>query len=178
MWYSEKIMHIFIIAAVSADGFIACDSTQKSTNWTSREDLVFFSERTKQAGACVMGATTFATIGRPLPGRVIYVLTNDPTKFSEFNSAVVRPVSLSPAELSKQVVADGFSELAVCGGASVYAQYLEAGVVDELFLTYEPIIFGKGISLFATQLEQKLQLTELRKLNDNAVLHKYKVVHS
>lgn len=168
-------MRTFIIAAVSADGFIACDSTQKSTNWTSKEDLKFFSERTKQAGACVMGATTFATIGRPLPGRVIYVLTNDPTKFSAFDPAVVRPVSFSPAELIKQVATDGFSELAVCGGASVYAQYLEAGVVDELYLTYEPILFGAGVPLFAKQNEQKLALKELTKLNDHAVLHVYSI---
>ncbi len=168
-------MHTFIIAAVSADGFIACHDSHLSTKWTSKEDLQFFSQRTKQAGACVMGYSTFATIGRPLPGRVIYVLTRDASKLAGCDPEFVRPVECAPAELAHRVQADGFSELAVCGGASVYAQFMQAGLVDTLYLTYEPIVFGQGISLFSEGMEQHLELQELRKLNDHAVLHTYSV---
>lgn len=169
-------MHTFMIASVSADGFIGRSTTESSKRWTSKEDLQFFKERTKRAKACVVGYTTFTTFARVLPDRVFYVLTRDPAKLASFDPAVVRPVNCSPAELVSQVKADGFSELAVCGGASVYQQYLAAGVVDTLYLSYEPIVFGAGIPLFGKPLEQQLTLTDLTKLNNNTVLHEYAVV--
>jgi dihydrofolate reductase len=168
-------MHTFIIAAVSADGFIACHDSHLSTNWTSKEDLQFFSQRTKEAKACVMGYSTFATIGRPLPGRVIYVLTRDASKLAEFDPNLIRPTQLSPGELIQHAEQDGFTELAVCGGASVYTQFMQAGVVNTLYLTYEPILFGQGITLFAEGVEQELELQEYHALNKHTILHTYLV---
>ncbi len=168
-------MHVFLIAAISADGFIACHDSHLSTKWTSKEDLQFFSQRTKQARACVMGYSTFATIGRPLPERVIYVLTRDASKLDGFDPELVRPVECAPAELAHRAQADGFSELAVCGGASVYAQFMQAGLVETLYLTYEPILFGQGISLFSAGMEQQLELQEHRALNEHTILHTYSV---
>ena len=60
-------MKVFIIAAISADGFIAKDPKEPSTSWTSLVDKKHFSEITKRAGTVVMGAKTYETIGKALP---------------------------------------------------------------------------------------------------------------
>jgi dihydrofolate reductase len=56
-------MKTFIIAALTADGFIAKGSDHLSVEWTSKEDRKFFSDRTKKAGVVVMGLNTYKTIG-------------------------------------------------------------------------------------------------------------------
>ena len=62
-------MKIFIIAAVSADGYIAKDS-HRPAMWTSKADKRRFIELTKRAGVIIMGSATYKTIGRPLKDRV------------------------------------------------------------------------------------------------------------
>ena len=77
------ILHIFLIAAISIDGFISQLKTKHlpSTNWTSKEDKKFFIEKTKGA-VCIMGSATYNTIGKPLPKRLTVVYTNSPTKIA------------------------------------------------------------------------------------------------
>lgn len=188
-------MHTFIIAATSIDGFIAEKTDQVSTDWTSKADKQFFRDRTKQAGVMVMGRKTFETIGRPLPGRVNIVLSSSlqagASKFEvqdlqqviaesttresaekPCTDSVVYRTSLSPEDLVRELDKLGYSELAVCGGASVYRQFLEAGVVDCFYLTIESVIFGSGVKLFGDgALESKnMVLTEVEKLGEDGTV--------
>lgn len=169
-------MHVFIIAAISADGFISRYDEHSSISWRSKEDGQFFIQKTKEAGALVMGATTFGTMRRPMPGRKHYVLTRDPSKFAEYDKSVVEAVTLTPAEIVKKAEDDGYTQLAVCGGSSVYAQFSKAGFVDRLFLTYEPVLFGQGIPLFSDPMEQWLHLESTTNLSDQTVLREYSLV--
>ena len=69
-------MKVFIIAAITADGFIGRDSTH-TADWTGKEDKKVFVQLTKEAGTIVMGSATFKTIGRALPGRRNIVYSRD-----------------------------------------------------------------------------------------------------
>jgi dihydrofolate reductase len=89
----------------------------------------------------------------------------------------VEVVSDTPADLIKRAAAQGYSELAVCGGASIYTMFLQAGVVDKLYLTIEPILFGQGLPLFDQQLEVKLELVELHRLSDQTTMLEYQVLN-
>jgi dihydrofolate reductase len=64
-------MKVFVIAALSADGFIA-QAEDHVADWTGTEDKKLFVQLTKEAGIMVMGSKTLATIGRALPGRHHY----------------------------------------------------------------------------------------------------------
>ena len=57
-------MQIFLIAAMTADGYIAENDADVSTRWTSEADSQWFRERTKQAGVMIMGRKTYETIAR------------------------------------------------------------------------------------------------------------------
>jgi dihydrofolate reductase len=164
-------MKVFLVAAITADGFIGRNAGHLA-DWTSREDKKLFVRLTKQAGTMVMGSKTFATIGRALPGRKTIVYTTRP---DEFRVDGVEATNESPVELVARLENDGVEALAVCGGASIYALFMDAGVVDELYLTIEPLLFGTGVPLFSSELDCKLSLLDLEKLNEHSVLLHYAV---
>jgi dihydrofolate reductase len=162
-------MKTVLIAAVTADGFIG-RSAEHLADWTGKADKKLFVEVTKQAGAMVMGSRTFATIGRALPGRRTIVYTSRPESIT---AEGVETTSEPPAELVARLEREGASGLAICGGASIYGQFMAAGVVDELYLTIAPLVFGMGIPLFNEKLEISLQLLDFKQLDDDTILLHY-----
>ena len=166
-------MKVFIIAAISADGYIARDATDLA-DWTSTEDKKIFVKLTKEAGVMVMGATTLATIGRALPGRRTIVYTTHP---EDIKIDGVEPTAEDPKLLIQRLENEGATAVAICGGRSIYSLFMQAKLVDELYLTVEPTVFGNGISLFKEPLDAKLSLIEATNLNKDAVLLHYSVVH-
>ncbi|GAC1386847.1 MAG: dihydrofolate reductase [Candidatus Saccharimonadales bacterium] len=165
-------MNVFIIAALTADGFIA-EHSDHPADWTSREDKQLFVDLTKQAGVMVMGSRTFATIGRALPDRQTIVYTNHPESITVPG---VQTTDLPPKQLLDQIQGTSANAVAICGGSSIYRQFLGADVVDELFLTIEPVLFGQGVTLVDQALEIKLSLMESRPLNQSTVLLHYKII--
>lgn len=163
-------MNVFIIAAISADGFIGPREHESSLNWTSGADKEFFKERTKEAGVIVMGRTTFETIGKALPGRRNIVYTK-----SEIAMEGIETTSLEPADLIQKLESEGHKEVAICGGSSIYSMFMESGLVDNIYLTVEPILFGDGIKLFNSENKTKLLLVKTTPLGRDALLLEYKV---
>lgn len=159
------MIRAFIIAAMTADGFIARDAHHLAS-WTSKEDKKFFVQRTKEAGVMIMGSNTYETIGRPMPGRLNIV-------YSRKEIPGVETTTKPPKKLLKDLEARGFKEVAICGGATIYTMFMKAGVVDTLYLTVEPLLFGTGVSIFNKPLDVKLQLKESKRLNKNTLLLKY-----
>ena len=174
------MIKVILIAAISADGKIAERADQKSLDWTSKEDLKFFIERTKQAGVVIMGRKTFETIGKPLKGRLNVIMTSDPNR--RIDSAtlaevgVIEYTSNPPGEIIKDLETRGYTEVAICGGSSIYGQFLKERLVDELFLTVEPVLFGSGVPLASNFDRINLELLDSIKLGERAMLLHFKVL--
>ena len=160
----------FIIAAVTADGFIAKDDKHSSFGWNSKEDKKRFVELTKRAGVVVMGSKTYATLPGLLKERVNIVYSKSKT----FEGA--ETTQKNPHELLRELENRGFKEVAICGGSQIYALFMKAGVVDRLFLTIEPLLFGKGVSLFNESLNQQLSLISAVQGESGSLLLEYKVL--
>ena len=163
------MIRVILIAAMTADGFIGRDANHLA-DWTSREDKQLFVRLTKRAGVMIMGANTFATIGRALPGRRTIVYTHGP-----FNKPDVEATTEAPRDLVARLEREGCREVAICGGRAIYDLFLQAGAVDELYVTVEPLLFGSGVSLAAGSLAAQLALREVEKLNDNTIMLHYEV---
>jgi len=160
----------FIIAALTTDGFLAKDKNQVSTSWNSPEDKKHFVELTKRAGVVVLGSTTFETFGKPLKDRLNIVYSRS----KKFDG--VEMTDDEPEILLKKLEERGFTEVAICGGSSIYTKFMKAGVVDTIYLTVEPILFGKGISLFNEDLEYKLELISEEKTQSGTSFLEYRVI--
>jgi dihydrofolate reductase len=184
-------MHIFLIAAISVDGFIGQAKEQVSTAWTSKEDKQFFVQRTKEAGLMVLGSQTFRTFNRLMPGRSMIIYTRDVEQFRQSVEFEVEEVTaattvldradilyatkLEPKELVSVLEKCGKKELAVCGGSSIYWQFVNAGLVETLYLTVEPMLFGKGVPLFSEALQVQLELRKQTSLSPQTLLLEYAV---
>ena len=167
-------MHTILVAAVTANGFIA-RSTNELANWTSKEDKTFFVEETKKAGVMIMGRTTFATIGRALPGRLMVVLTEKPEQVKVIPGSV-ETASGDLRVILKGLEQRGFSKVVIAGGGNVYSQFINEGLVDEIALTVEAVMFTDGVRLAQNlQTEVQLRLLEVKMLSDKSVLLRYSI---
>lgn len=164
-------MRVVLIAAISADGKIAQTPDQSSMDWTSKEDTKFFIDKTKELGVVVMGRKTFATFNKPLKGRRLIVITRNPA--TETVMEGVEYTAEDPQTLVARLESEGVTQLALAGGSSIYSQYLAAGLVSELFLTVEPVLFGNGVPLANGFERYDLKLLEISKINEQAVLLHY-----
>ncbi|HEY6736674.1 MAG TPA: dihydrofolate reductase family protein [Candidatus Saccharimonadia bacterium] len=163
-------MRIVLIAAQSADGFIA-QTNDQLVNWSSQADKALFVRVTKELGTLVMGARTLATIGRALPGRHTIVMTHHPERMIV---PKVETTAETPAELVARLEAAGTPGLAVCGGAEIYTQFMQAGLVQELYLVTEPLVFGQGLTLFNQPIVQRFELLD-SEAKEGSVINHYRV---
>lgn len=170
-------MKVVIVMVQTIDGKIGKDAKHE-VDWTSSADKKSFSEETKKLGVLIMGSSTFNTIGRPLPGRLNLILTSKPEKYqAKAEDGVLEFVSGSPADIVAMLEKRGFKTAALGGGAKTNAAWLKAGMVDEILLTIEPLIFGKGINFTqGEELDLKLELIETNRLNEDSIQLRYKVL--
>ena len=172
-------MKVILLAAISANGKIAEHEGQTSLDWTSKEDLRFFVEKTKEIGVLIMGRKTFETIGKPLKGRRTIVMTREKGQTGEKGNrpgpqtpseGMVEFINEQPRELLERLQKEGIESVVVAGGSSIYSQFLKEGLVTEMFLTVEPVLFGDGVPL-ATGFERiNLLLVESTRLGEGSVL--------
>ncbi len=168
-------MEVFIIAALSADGYIARRENDRALDWTSREDTRFFVKKSREADALVMGTKTLATVRHAMSDITVYAWTSNPEKVHDFTPVHIKAVSGSPADIIAQAERDGHSSLAICGGSSVYTQFMQSGLVNRIILTIEPIIFGAGLPLFNEPVVARLHLNEFHNLSDQVKAFEYEV---
>ena len=120
-----------IIVAVSENGCIGKDNQMP---WHFPADFRWF-KRLTWGHSMIMGRKTFCSIGKPLPGRLSFVLTHDLDKtLGSPADGVSYELSLRSAlEMCEKV---GESRVFFAGGASIYKQALP--VADEIILTKIP----------------------------------------
>ena len=167
-------MKVYIIAAMSADGFIGLDSEHRSLDWRSKADARFFIDITKESGVMVMGSVTFNTfrIRRAPPGRRLIIYTSRPDKITGQD---IETTSENPVDLISRLANDGANSVAIAGGATINKLFLDSGVVDELYLTIEPVLFGSGVPLFSGDVRAKLALLDVKNLSEDTLLLHYAV---
>lgn len=163
---------VILIAAVSIDGFIAPADKESlpSTTWTSREDWRFFTKKSKEIGTLILGSKTFETIGKTLPERKMIVMTSEPERYIAYNEENLSFTKAKAEEILADLSKQGCEQVALCGGSHIYSLFMQKGLIDRMFLTVEPYVFGEGIKLFSGKNEQKFELISKEKLNESGTL--------
>ena len=166
-------MDVILLMAATLDGKIARDSDQL-VDWTGKADKKYFVEVTKQAGAMIMGSKTYDTIGKPLPGRKNIVMTRDKTRKSDDENLIF--TDASPDQILRDLEAQGFTQVALIGGAMVNSLFARENLLTEIHLTLVPVLFGTGLSLFTHELNIELEFMESREIDTGHLLLIYKVL--
>ena len=158
---------------MTLDGKIA-KTSDHFPNWTSKEDKKYFARISKESGVVIMGDKTFFTFPSPLKDRlnVVFTLEKNPKQIEG-----VKWVSGEPEKVLKELENQGYKSAILGGGSNLNGLFLKKKLIDEIYVTIEPKIFGEGLSLFSGDFDINMELTGMEKINDNSIALKYKVLH-
>jgi dihydrofolate reductase len=129
-----------LIAAVGRNRVIGADN---GLPWRLPSDLKRFRAVT-MGKPVLMGRKTWESIGRPLPGRAVIVLSRDPG-FTPEGVAVRSGLDEALGQAQQTGRQMGASEVVVAGGGTLYAQLIHRA--DRLYLT-EVDLAPEGDTLF------------------------------
>jgi dihydrofolate reductase len=134
-------MDVVLIAAVADNGVIGADG---AIPWRLKTDLQRFKALT-MGKPVVMGRKTFVSLRRPLAGRTNIVMTRD-GDFRSPGAVVTTSVDYAQAIAKGEALRRFVTEIAVIGGAEIYAQW--TGEATRLEIT-EVHASPAGDTLFA-----------------------------
>jgi riboflavin biosynthesis pyrimidine reductase len=174
-------MRIVLIAAQSLDGFITRHD-QPGTGFTSPEDKAHFRAALAGFNACIFGSETYRMsrvfIRAQFPGHPLrLVLTRSPERYAaEAIPGALEFTSAAPAALADELRSRGIRQCVLLGGSQMHSLFLGAGLVDEIWLTVEPVLFGAGTPLLAHRADLPLELQSVDRLGAHTLLLKYRVL--
>jgi dihydrofolate reductase len=170
-------MKVFIYMATTINGMIKADVPYKQ--WISDVSWHSYLKALGDMDIAVVGAKTYKimTTDEFAAGVPFVVLTHNSTELQQRGK-----VSFSdkpPQELVRDLETRGYKRVGVLGGAEVVSSFLNAGVVDELFIDIEGVISGgkKNLVLPDTTLT-RFELVGMQRLDNTTVQLRYKVLPS
>jgi dihydrofolate reductase len=119
---------IVLIVAVADNGVIG---SRGALPWRLKSDMQRLKAITT-GKPVVMGRKTFASIGRPLPGRTNIVVTRD-AGFRAAGAVVTSSLTEARAVALGDALRRLATDIAVIGGAQIYAQWMD--IADRLEIT-------------------------------------------
>jgi dihydrofolate reductase len=119
---------IVLLVAVADNGVIGAGGT---IPWRLKSDQQRLKTMT-MGKPVVMGRKTFISLRRPLPGRTNIVVTRD-TDFHSPGAVVTTSFQSAQAVATGDALRRSVAEIAVIGGADIYAQWMD--IADRLEIT-------------------------------------------
>lgn len=174
---NRPIVSVFL--ALSLDGFIAGphgDLAWLDAYSTDNPIETGYDRLMSHADTLIMGRNTYEKLLSfdewPYSGKQVVVLTHRPLSSRYGETAMAGSIN----DLLKQLWEKGSRHVYLDGGQAV-RQGLMEGVVDELTLSWAPVILGEGIALFAgIQHQLELKIDGLRCLPSGLVQTIYRPV--
>jgi dihydrofolate reductase len=167
----KKILYL----AQTVNGYIARENN--STPWSKEEFTTYYST-VKKTKNLILGRRTYqimkkygelAKCGKPFTVIV--------TKSRKLKPGSRVAIANSPSAAVKILKSKGFNEAIIGGGSRLATSFFKKGLIDEIYLDVEPMVFGKGIPLFQKSgMEAKLRLIKTAKLSRNTIRLQYRVL--
>ncbi len=167
------MIKVIAIWTQSIDGFIA-KNADDDLSWGKSVDKQWFSKVTREIGVVVVGRKTAELIGKPLARRLNVVMTN--SKLQMLNAENLIFTNKKPGEILKELEQKGFKQVVIGGGASIYRLWLKEKLVDEVWVSLQPVIFGQGIKAIE-EVGVKLEFLSQEAIGEGVVVMKYAVAY-
>jgi dihydrofolate reductase len=168
-------MNVIVYLASSVNGMI---SNQRNVpDWLSPEYGEGFMSITHRTKAVIMGKKTYQILAPdhlPLKDEgSLIVLAHDRNPPAQSN---VIFTDKSPQEIISLLKSRGHTEAVIIGGTATVSEFFKSGLVNELYLVVEPVLFDSGLPLLkSVNIDFKLNLAGVKQLNENTVELHYKV---
>jgi len=171
---------ITLIFVTTLDGKVTKWGDPHVQQWSSKEDQAYFKKAWADHKLLIMGSGTFDAepFNPPKNNRLIIVTRNNAKYKDQEVPGNLEFTTELPQELAARLKAEGNDEALLVGGPHLATAFLKENLVDELWLTLEPKIFGSGGNFVVdSKLDIKLQLLSYEKINEQGTLiMKYEVL--
>lgn len=173
-------MNTILVFVSTLDGKITKWGQPDVKAWSSQSDKDYFKNLWRKSQVIVMGSNTYeAEHFKPSANRLVIILTQN---LSKYKSSEI-PGSLeftdeSPENILARLENSDYNSILIVGGAKVATSFLKKQLIDELWLTIEPKIFGTGGNfVIEEKLDINLNLITTERLNEQGTLiNKYSVI--
>jgi dihydrofolate reductase len=167
-------MRVTLASVISLDGRITRGDDPNVHAWSSAEDWRHFIALRAKHDVVVMDRTTYEAVKpEPVAGLLRIVLTNHAGLYAgRATPSQLEFMALRPKPLLAELTARGYMRVLLAGGSTMSADFLNEAVVDDVYLTFEPLLFGAGKPVIATAqaLGVQLRLQEVTQLNKQGTL--------
>jgi dihydrofolate reductase len=175
-------MKTIVVFVTTLDGKITKWGDPHVMRWSSKEDQAYFKKLWSESPLTIMGSGTFDFDPiQPSPNSLLIVMTHEPEEYTRFVVPGKLEFTLeTPSEIVERFTGRGYEKMLVVGGPHVATSFFKAGLVDEMWLTLEPKIFGEGGNFaVGVELDIELALISMEKVNERGTLIlKYRVLKS
>jgi len=165
-------MKTILIFVSTLDGKVTKWGESNVKLWSSHQDQDYYKKTLNESRLIVMGSNTFSAGSFPTLNHQLVVMTGHPDTYKNLkHPGQIEFTSESPAKLADRFKNNGYEHMLVVGGPHVATSFLKEQLIDELWLTLEPKIFGTGAN-FATdvKLDINLRLLHFEKVNEQGTL--------
>ena len=166
-------MKTILIFVSSLDGKVTKWGESHVSSWSSHQDQDYYKKVLNESRLIVMGSNTFNPgTFKPSANHQHIIMTKHRDKYKYFEiSGQIEFTNESPNELTTRFINKGHQQMLVLGGPHIATSFLKEQLIDELWLTFEPKIFGQGDN-FATdvKLNINLHLLHCEKVNEQGTL--------
>ena len=173
-------MKKILVFVTTLDGKITRWGETHVKRWSSEEDKHYYKKTVDDSSLTVMGSSTFDVESKvPTPTHHVIVMTRTPAKYKDREIiGRLEFTNQTPAQLVAHYEKEGLTQMLVVGGAHIATSFFKAKLIDELWLTIEPKIFGTGGNFVINEnLDIDLKLLSVEKVNERGTLiAKYSVI--
>ena len=166
-------MKTVLVFVSTLDGKVTKWSESNVSLWSSQEDQKYFKKIWNDSKLLIMGSNTFSADPiKPSSNQLLVIMTREPSKYKKYEvSGQLEFSDKSPDQLTLRFAKEGYEQMLVVGGAHIGTSFLKEQLIDELWLTIEPRIFGAG-SNFAIEekLDINLHLISCERVNEQGTL--------
>lgn len=159
---------VILDLSISLDGFIAKPDNYRLHEWyfssKDSQNATVMQELLATTGALIMGRRTYdlgerhdGFVDNPYQVPHFVVTHTAPKKVAKGNTTFVFVTKGIENAVNQAKAAAGNKNVIVGGGGNISQQLLNAGLIDELYLHFVPVIFGNGLRLFDDTLPANLE---------------------
>jgi dihydrofolate reductase len=167
--------------AISLDGFLAGPNEEIDWLRYSDETADIIRDSFRGVDTMLMGRKTFDFAqrmggGPPMKGVTTYVFSRTMTAMPD--GADAQLIGEDAAEFVRRIKDEPGDDIIVMGGGELGTALIDAGLVDEIGFSIQPVLLGGGIPAFRELSSRvELELVEARALSSGCVLLRYGVVN-
>lgn len=170
-------MNTILFMTMTVNGFVADE--KGSEEFLSDANWHVFSELVNRVSSNIWGRTTYEKVKMwekkylgEISGVKKVIVSHDSSLVLDPDFFLATSLQHALSLLEK----DGRKETIVSGGPTLNKAFMEEGLIDEIVLSIEPILLGRGVPLFPELLgEIQLELLECKQFDSNHLLLRYKV---